>query len=223
MTRESTYEGVVFDFDGVLYDSERYWMRLEVDYIERHLSGWDRSDYANLTGRPITEVYTLLCARGLKLTEERYLDDYESMAQRVYGDYVRPLPHVDSLLSRLSARHAKLAIASSSKRSWIDLALHSRSLSIDFSVIASAADPLVECGKPAPDVYLYAAQQLGVSPERLIAIEDSSHGVTSACAAGLYCIGLKNGFNEDQDLSHAHEVMRGYHPDHLSEILSDLI
>ena len=45
-------------------------MELEVNYIERHLSGWDRSDYIHLTGRPISEVYAMLCARGHFATDD---------------------------------------------------------------------------------------------------------------------------------------------------------
>ena len=223
MSKRSTYVGVVFDFDGVLYDSERYWMKLEVDYIERHLSRWDRGDYIHLTGRPISEVYAMLCARGLSLTEAQYLEDYEAMACRVYGDLVRPLPHVDSLLSQLSMNHVPTAIASSSSRAWIELALRSSPLPVELSTIASAADSEVQCGKPAPDVYLRAAHLLNASPNHLIAIEDSSHGVAAARSAGLYTIGLKNGFNGAQDLSNAHELMHGYHPCALSQVLIDLI
>ena len=223
MGKRPTYKGVVFDFDGVLYDSERYWMELEVNYIERHLSGWDRSDYIHLTGRPISEVYEILRARGLSLTETQYLKDYEAMACHVYGSLVHPLPHVDSLLSQLSMNHVSLAIASSSSRAWIDLALRSSPLPVELSMIASAADPEVQRGKPAPDVYLRAAHLLNAPPDSLIAIEDSQHGVAAARSAGLYTIGLKNGFNEEQDLSDAHELMRGYHPKTLPRALTDLI
>ena len=171
----------------------------------------------------MSEVYDLLCQRGLKLDRELYLAKYEEMAHQIYSDYVRPIPFLKTLLTQLGRCRAQLAIASSSKRSWIERALQGHTLPVTFSTIVSASDPDIERGKPAPDVYLRAAHLLGEPPERLIAIEDSSHGVTSACVAGLYCIGLRNGFNDTQDLSHAHEIMYGYRPDQLSKILSDLL
>jgi beta-phosphoglucomutase-like phosphatase (HAD superfamily) len=64
-------------------------------------------------------------------------------------------------------------------------------------------------GKPSPAIYLYTAQRLGVDPARCVVAEDSRNGVLAARAAGMYCIGLRNGFNDDQDLSEANIIVNG--------------
>ena len=78
-----------------------------------------------------------------------------------------------------------------------------------FDVVVSAEE-VNGNGKPAPDIYLYTAQQLGVGPGDCVVIEDSKNGVLSARSAGMFCIGLRNGFNEEQDLSAADVVVEGF-------------
>jgi beta-phosphoglucomutase-like phosphatase (HAD superfamily) len=78
-----------------------------------------------------------------------------------------------------------------------------------FKVVVSA-DELEGNGKPSPAIYLLTAKRLGVSPDRCIAIEDSKNGVLSAKNAGMFCIGFRNGFNDEQDLSRADMVIQRF-------------
>lgn len=214
------YTGVVFDFDGVLYDSEKHWDVIENKYLINRIPRWDPADYKNLIGRSLPEAYAYLQERGLPLSEEQYTSDYHEMADLLYREYAKPIQGIDTLLYELSARERRIAIASSSKHSWINAALESNKLSVKIPTIVSAEDKAVSKGKPAPDVYIIAAQLLGESPSKLIAIEDSKNGVLSATAAGLYCIGLRNGFNDSQDLSNADEVINGYSAESIARIMS---
>ena len=75
-----------------------------------------------------------------------------------------------------------------------------------FRVVVSA-DELAGEGKPSPAIYLLTAKRLGVRPDRCIAIEDSQNGVLSAKNAEMFCVGFRNGFNEEQDLSRADVVI----------------
>lgn len=217
------YTGVVFDFDGVLYDSEKHWDVIENKYLTNRIPRWDPADYKNLIGRSLPEAYAYLQERGLPLTEEQYTSDYHEMADQLYAELAQPLLGVDILLNELKSRDRKVAIASSSKHTWIDAALRGNSLPIEFPIIVSAEDEMISKGKPAPDVYLMAAKLVGEEPSRLIAIEDSRNGVLSATSAGLYCIGLRNGFNESQDLSNANEIIHGYSTENVARIMSLLI
>jgi HAD superfamily hydrolase (TIGR01509 family) len=217
------YSGIIFDFDGVLYDSEKHWEKIENRYLIERVPGWDPYEYKHLIGHSLPEAYTYLKNRGLRLTEEQYFADYHKMAMELYANYAKPLLNIDTLLRRLSIRKTKMAVASSSKRIWIDTALHNSALPIDFTVIVSSDDKSIAKGKPAPDVYLRAAELLGEQTSKLIAIEDSKNGVVSAKAAGLYCFGLRNGFNETQDLSEADDIIHGYTPQNMKKILNLII
>src|SRR6185503_6155960 len=91
---------------------------------------------------------------------------------------------------RALAEHWPLALASSSNRELIDLALELAGFGDAFRVTVSSEE--VERGKPAPDVYLAAARGLGVEPTQCVAIEDSSNGLRAAAAAGMTVIAVPN-------------------------------
>lgn len=213
------YTGVVFDFDGVLYDSEKHWEKIENRYLTAHIATWNPDEYKYLIGHSLPEAYAYIKKRGFELTEEEYVADYHEMADKLYSEFAKPLQNVGLLLHELETHKKKIAIASSSKRQWIDLAIQNNKLPVTITVIVSGDDPSVSKGKPAPDVYLRAAELLGERPLTLIAIEDSKNGVLSAKAAGLYCFGLRNGFNESQDLSEADEIIVGYGTANIAKVM----
>lgn len=217
------YSGIVFDFDGVLYDSEKHWEVIENRYLIERVPAWNSLDYKNLIGHSLPEAYTYLRSRGLSLNEDEYFTDYYKMAEEVYSKFAEPLKNISVLLHSLAMRKIKLAIASSSRRAWIDMALQNRRLPVAFEVIVSGDHPSVHKGKPAPDVYLVAADLLGEHPSKLIAIEDSKYGVASAKKAGLYCFGLRNGFNDDQDLSEADSILDGYSTEDRAQLMGLIV
>ncbi len=65
-------------------------------------------------------------------------------------------------------------------------------------------------GKPAPDIYIETARQLQRLPQECVVIEDAAHGVTAAQRAGMKCIGIRNGYNDTQDISHADLIIHDY-------------
>src|SRR5207237_6272674 len=102
-----------------------------------------------------------------------------------------------------------VSLASSSPMNWIDIVLDRFHFRSSFAVVVSAEDLPGE-GKPSPAIYLLTAQRLGVKPEKCVVIEDSKNGVLSAKSAGMYCIGFRNGFNQEQDLSQADIIVHGF-------------
>jgi HAD superfamily hydrolase (TIGR01509 family) len=206
-----TFAGVVFDFDGVIVDSERHWPEADNAYFKKHMPAWKDEYHAGLVGRSLAEAHDILVKRhGFKLSMDSFAASYEAVAVEMYGSIVKILENFNSVLDLLGTTDKKRAIASSSKAAWIDAALKRHALNGAFPVIVTAYDSPIKAGKPAPDIYLHAAERLGEDPSSLVAIEDSTNGVRSAKAAGLYCLGLVNGFNQDQDLSEADEIITGY-------------
>jgi beta-phosphoglucomutase len=205
-------KGVIFDFDGVIVDSEKHWIDLETPYLKKHIPTWSTSNYQELIGKSLTEVHRLLVEKHhFRLAREEYFKDYEDMATTLYSTKAEKLNGLVDLLAHLQEHDLRLAIASSSKRSWIDLALKVNQLEDVFEVIVSAHDKNIKKGKPAPDTYIAAMHSLGCNPWELVAIEDSKSGVQAAKAADLYCFGLSNGMNEGQDLSKADLVADGHY------------
>lgn len=203
--------GIIFDFDGVVVDSEKHWATVENPYLRQHIDDWQDDDYNLLLGKSLSEVHEFLAEeRGFGLSAEQYFADYERMAVELYAHVARPLQGLVALLDSLREARIPCAIASSSKRSWIDSALEANGLGGYFPIIVSAHDAEVEKGKPAPDVYLRAAQLLHLPVTDVLAIEDSRNGVASARAASIYCVGLRTDDNPSQDLSAADIELSSY-------------
>lgn len=197
------FGAVIFDMDGVLIDSEpiHYAVLSEVlGFQLRH------EDYAEFIGTTTTYMWTTLIERyRLPKSQAEYEELYDDAILRALG---RPWPieaGVSALVERLLRQGMPLALASSSKRSWIDATLRSIGLSDAFGIIVAGED--VEHGKPAPDIYLLAAHRLGVPPDRCLAIEDSPNGVLSASRAGMTVLGVRTPYTAHLHLDGAARVV----------------
>lgn len=183
-------EAVVFDMDGVIVDSEQRW-----EAVRRRL--------VITSGRAYPDVATRKM-QGMSAPEwEAYLHDElgvpgspAEIGRRVVAEIgasyradLPLIPGVDEAVRALAARYP-LAVASSSNRELIELALDLAGLADAFQAIVSSEE--VERGKPAPDVYLEAASRLGIAPEHCAAVEDSSNGIRSAHAAGMRVVAVPN-------------------------------
>ncbi|HLZ62864.1 MAG TPA: HAD family hydrolase [Ktedonosporobacter sp.] len=201
---------VIFDMDGVIVDSELHWKNLEGFFLSSLVSSWTDADQSRIIGVSMDHVYTLLVSEyGMQKSREQFLAQYQEMANEIYGKKVALLPGVEDLLTKLRQHHIPVALASSSPRSWINIVLRRFNLRASFQAVVSADDLNGE-GKPSPAIYLFTASSLGVPPTQCIAIEDSKNGVLSAKNAGMFCIGLRNGFNEEQDISRADLIIHGF-------------
>ncbi|MEI8230497.1 MAG: HAD-IA family hydrolase [Candidatus Peregrinibacteria bacterium] len=201
---------VIFDFDGVIVDSERYWQTEEQSFFKKILTGWDGSHHHDIVGLSVEGSYRYFKdAFAIELTLPEYLENYARIADRVYAQ-CQLLPGVETFLKILEEAKLPLAIASSARRKRIEHIIDKFELRKYFQVIVSAEDLPPDAGKPKPTIYLTAASLLGIKPEECVAIEDAKNGVLSAKSAGMKCIGLRNGVNEEQDLSAADVVIREF-------------
>ena len=197
-------DAVVFDFDGVIADSEI------------------------LSNRALAES---LCAIGMPTTVEDSLKDYcghnwLELQRRIEARHGRPLPSgfrethrahsrekferefaavagVERFLDRLGV--SKRAIASSSRAAYIHWALDKFGLGHHFAHHVYSADGL-ERGKPHPDIYFAAARGLGIAADRCLAIEDSPVGARAAVAAGMTVVGLAAASHIADPRAHAEQL-----------------
>ena len=183
-------EAVVFDLDGVLLDTEQVWDEVREALTRERGGRWHDRAQADMMGMSSTEW-------SRYMHEELGLPDPPEelnrlVVERMIERYREELPVIDGAVEavRRIADRWPLALASSSNRPLIDLALELMGVADLFRVTVSSEE--VERGKPAPDVYLEAARRLGVSPERVAAIEDSANGIRSAKAAGMRVIAIPN-------------------------------
>ncbi len=180
--------GVIFDMDGVLIDS-----------APPHLESWRRLGDEN--GKAITDEAVRRTFgrqnRDIIPTLFGHVDDrrMQALADRkeaIYRDLVRENPPVVlgaiELVKELYAAGVRLAVGSSAPRLNIELVLDAMGVSHCMSVVVSGDD--VTRGKPDPQVFSLAADQLGLQPGRCVVVEDAPVGIEAAIAAGSRCVAV---------------------------------
>ncbi len=193
MTRDTA---IVFDFDGVLADTERLhlrafqdvfttrgWQLEEADYFARYLGFDDAGLVAEFARDRGLEIDDRAVARLLDEKARRFAERLED-GQALF-------PTAAACVARVGATR-RLAIASGALRREIEFVLDSADLRTAFAAIVGADD--VARSKPAPDAYLEATRLLGVRPERAVAVEDSRWGLESARTAGLRTVAITTSY-----------------------------
>jgi len=177
---------VIFDCDGVLIDSELLSARADRECLAE--CGID------LSVEEILERYTGISFAGMVADlEERHgvlpADFADRHRMRLWPLFERELQAIPGVTAILDSLTCKICVASSGRPERLKHALSLVRLYDRFRPnIFSATE--VRRGKPAPDLFLYAAERMGVMPERCVVIEDSMPGVTAAVAAGMSVIGF---------------------------------
>jgi HAD superfamily hydrolase (TIGR01509 family) len=181
-------EAVVFDLDGVLIDSEPVWEQVRRQVVAEHGGQWAPDAQRRLMGMSTQEWARYLSTDlrvGLPPQQVAALV-IDEMAAR-YQKELPLMPGAVQAVRGLAARWP-LAVASSSPPSLIETVLDAAGLRSCF--VAALSTEQVPHGKPAPDIYLAAAQRLGSAPKACAGVEDSSNGVRSAKNAGLQVIAI---------------------------------
>jgi len=207
---------VIFDMDGVIVDSESrhasafFQVVEEIGYGSNH--GIVFADYVGRTDRDVWEDF-LARHRPPHQLDELLERKHAKMLEFLRRD--QPLfPGMYELVEQLSASY-QLGLASGSERPLVEAVLDLRTLRRFFSVTISGSD--IHRGKPAPDIFLRAAKELGVAPEHCVVIEDSKPGVAAGLAAGMTVIAITNTHSREE-LAHAHYVVGAY--DEIAKLLA---
>jgi HAD superfamily hydrolase (TIGR01509 family) len=197
---------VVFDLDGVLIQTEELW-----DEVREALARERGGRYGPEAQRAMMGMSSLEWSRYMHETvgvpespEEISAEVVRRLAER-YRERLPLVPGAVEAVRRVAAAWP-LAIASSSNRPLIELALERAGLTDAFQTVVSSEE--VPRGKPAPDVYLEAARRLGVEAETCAAVEDSHSGIRSAKAAGMCVVAIPNpAFPPDEEALAAADVV----------------
>jgi HAD superfamily hydrolase (TIGR01509 family) len=182
-----TPAAVLFDNDGLLLDTEVLWTRAEVVLFERFGVTFTIAHKRELIGtsgavsEAIVERQLGVPGRGAELMAELH---ELVMEEALHG--VEPMPGAVELLDALDG--TPVGVASNSPRAFLERALEAAGLHDRFGCVLSAED--VARPKPAPDLYVALARELGAEPTACVALEDSATGVRAAKAAGAFVIGV---------------------------------
>jgi pseudouridine-5'-monophosphatase len=161
---------VIFDMDGVLLDTERLYTDATQQIVGRWGHVYDWSIKGHMIGRPaIDSARYLVATLALPITPEEYLAEREAIFQTLMPT-AEPMAGARALTDALAARGVPTAVATSSSRAMFALKTTRHHAWFDrFEVIVLGDDAAVTRGKPAPDIFLVAAERLGARPETCVA------------------------------------------------------
>ena len=183
-------KAVVFDLDGVLVDSEQMWDEVRRWVVADYGGSWTDEATRAMQGMSTPEWATYLVDElGVDLSVEQAAQLTIGEMTRRYAEGPPVLPGAVDTVRAVIAR-SPVAIASSSPPTLIRAFLEFAGLTDDVTVAVSSEQ--VAAGKPAPDVYLEAARQLGVPAAKCVAVEDSTNGLLAALAAEMTVVAIPN-------------------------------
>lgn len=188
--------------DGVLIDSEPLHFEALSGVVGRDGLLLTLEENEEFMGTTVEATFSKLIERHhLPRSMEEYIRLYDEAVLRILDEPRPPSPGVNQLLAQATQLGMQVALASSSRRLWVDATLRSICLGTAFAVIVSGDD--VQHSKPHPEIYLLASSRLGVAPERCLAIEDSPNGVKSALAAGMQVVAVRTPYTAHLSLDGA--------------------
>jgi HAD superfamily hydrolase (TIGR01509 family) len=181
---------IIFDCDGVLIDSEILSNRAEVELLKSFGVEFELGDYmAQFVGKSTKDVLrTIEALHNVCLPAE-----FRRLAEKqIFTAFKTELQPISGIFELIESNNISKCIASSSSLSRLDITLKITGLLDKFSPHIFSAEQ-VDRGKPAPDLFLFAANKMQVAPDRCVVIEDSPYGVRAGIQAGMTVLGFTGG------------------------------
>lgn len=198
---------IVFDFDGLIVDTENPGFISWQEVYQGFGATLSIDDWRHATGYvggfdPALHLEKILGRRldWSQIVPKREARNWELTVQ------ASTLPGIEALMDSARERHLRVGVASNSENGWVEGGL--RRLGLRDYVDTVVTRDMVINPKPAPDIYLKAAQTLQVDPGLAVALEDSEPGCRAAKLAGLQAVAIPNRFSERQDLSIADLIVK---------------
>lgn len=193
-------KAVLFDMDGLMVDTES--LATEAFIHSAKKQGYDMTKEETLlvlgfTTKSIYEFWENYFKNSDVSGKQLVDDHYKYIENILFTTGPRKMPYIEELLKYLKESNYKVAVASSSNMNHIINNMEKTGLKKYIDEFASGAE--VENGKPAPDVFLLAAERLGVKPENCLVLEDSKAGVIAGSSAGAKVIMVPDMFKPDEE------------------------
>ena len=212
---EAEITAVLFDMDGVIVDSERYWHDEQPNHIFPKTLEGEQPELTETTGMYYKEIYDYLDEEyDTKISKEEFVDLFDEVAMDIYHNRVELLDSFFEIRETVADREIPVAIVTSSPAAWHEIVIDRFDIDVDEIITAENLDAE---GKPAHDIYEKAAEIVGHAPENCLVAEDSQNGIESATRAGATVVGYRADHNADTDLSEADVVAEN--PEELREAI----
>lgn len=207
MNKNILYNAVVFDMDGVIFDSERAVMQCWKEVASRHNIPDIEKAILACTGTTMVRTREIMLnLYGADFPYDEYARESSAIFHSRYDGGRLPMkPGVKELLTFLKERGKKIALASSTRQQVVTDELRDAGIIEYFDRIICG--DMVSRSKPAPDIFLKACEELNVSPSDSYAIEDSYNGIRAAHAGGLHPIMVPDLLPADEEMQSLAEII----------------
>ncbi|WP_078544740.1 HAD family hydrolase [Litchfieldia alkalitelluris] len=184
------YKAVIFDFDGLIFDTESVHTAIYQEMFESHHLEFPFEEWIqNIGTQSDFSIYDLL-EKEIKQIDRAQLKKMNKEKLETRLNLLKVRPGVEDYLKEAQEMNLKIGLASSSSYKWVSDHLNRLGLLHYFECIKTSDD--VAEVKPNPELYLLAAKELGVEPRYCIAFEDSANGSLAAKRAGVTCVIVPN-------------------------------
>ena len=187
-------KAVLFDLDGTLVDSMWIWDPIDVEFLGEY--GWQVPEdlHDAIEGMSFSETAVYFKERfSIPLSLDEIKERWNEMAMDKYLHHVPLKEGALEFLEQLRTEGIRAGIATSNSRQLVDSVLKARGIDRYFSSVVTGCE--VKAGKPAPDIYLQAARNLGVSPEACMVFEDVPAGIRAGKRAGMTVTAVADEFS----------------------------
>lgn len=217
------YEAIIFDLDGTIVATEHIWQAATTSILNQYLQHLSDAEKTNikkyLKGMGIYESCEYLRQHSNKeISTEQIIKEKAELAHQLYKKGLTFIPNFEQFHENALQKGLKTAIGTNATQTTVDQTIQLLPLKNYFDEHIYSIDSVNRACKPKPDIFLYAAQKINVNPTKCIVIEDSSHGVQAAKAAGMYCIGINTG-NDKESLQEADVIVNCYTEIDLEKLL----
>lgn len=190
-------EAVIFDLDGSLVDSMWLWRAIDIEYLGRFGIPLPEDLQSKIEGMSFNET-AMYFKENFHIPDslERIKDDWNKMAWDKYANEVPLKPGIPEFLEACRTNGIKLGIATSNSRELVENIALVHGLKDYFSCIMTGCD--VGRGKPAPDIYLAVAKELGVNADKCLVFEDIIPGIQAGLSAGMRVCAVEDAYSVPQ-------------------------
>ncbi len=205
------FEAVIFDMDGVLVNSEPFYVEVEQTNFRQLGLNISEEEHQTYQGTATDRMWQLIKERhGIEQPVDELVEMTNNLVTPYFNSFekMEPMPGVKSLIEKLKGKGIPLALASSSYADVIEIILQKTGLEKYFDVVVDSQ--MAGASKPEPHIFLLTAKKLGVPPGKCIVIEDSTNGIKAAKAAGMFCVAYAGPGSEMQDQSQADMVIKDF-------------